>query len=75
MDCADKTVWRKHWLILLQRVGQSFLVWLIVTAMLVATLRTWLPLPWLLPAILWLPATGRYQWECKSGQRPLYCDQ
>ncbi|MFZ1631370.1 MAG: cyclic nucleotide-binding domain-containing protein, partial [Anaerolineae bacterium] len=68
----DKTVWRKHWLILLQRVGQSFLVWLIVTAMLVATLRTWLPLPWLLPASLWLPATGWFWWKYEDWANDLY---
>ena len=68
----EKTVWRKHWLILLQRVWQPFLTWLFVTAALAATLGAWLPLPWLLPAVLWLPATGWFWWKYEDWANDLY---
>ncbi|MBK9231822.1 MAG: hypothetical protein IPO15_13490 [Anaerolineae bacterium] len=48
------------------------MAWLIVTAFLVATVGQWLPLPWLLPAILWLPATGWFWWRYEDWANDLY---
>lgn len=68
----EKTVWRKHWLILLQRVWQPFAAWLVVSTVLAVTLRALLPLPWLLPAVLWLPATAWLWWKYEDWANDLY---
>ena len=72
-------MWRKHWLILIERIWQSLLAWVIVTGTVVLTLTnalgfTWLApgLAWLIPAVLWLATTAWLWWQYEDWANDLY---
>jgi len=68
----ERTVWRKHWLILFERVWESFLTWLIVVGFGVIALYKVLPIPLLAPLVLFVPATAWLWWQYEDWANDLY---
>ncbi len=68
----DRTIWRKHWLILMQRVWQSFVSWLIVTGFGLVIIQGILPISLLAPLVVWLAATAWLWWQYEDWANDLY---
>ena len=68
----EKTVWRKHWLILIQRVWQSFLTWLVVTVAAVIAVKQTPAFWWIIPGFLWLAACAWLWWQYEDWANDLY---
>lgn len=68
----DRTVWRKHWLILIERVWQSLVAWIVASVALGITVRSVEGLYWLLTGVLWLGACGWLWWQYEDWANDLY---
>ena len=68
----DRTVWRKHWLILIERVWQSLAAWILASVALGITLRSVEGLYWILTGVFWLGACGWLWWQYEDWANDLY---
>lgn len=68
----DKTVWRKHWLILFRNIWLSLLVWTIVFAIFLTAFTPSGPLPWWLVALILGGVTFWLGWQYANWANDLY---
>lgn len=68
----EKTVWRKHWLILFRNIWLSLLVWTIVFAVFLVAFTPSGPLPWWLVALILGGATFWLGWQYANWANDLY---
>ena len=68
----ERTVWRKHWLILIERVWQSLLAWIVMSVALGITVRSVEGFYWILTGVFWLGACGWLWWQYEDWANDLY---